>query len=137
MKRNSTIQELDESSDDDENENEDEVSSGSKEDFSFWNKPSTPKKEEPKRLSHEEWEEQQVLFLQKHLQRVRTPSVESVESVKKKSDDEISLEINLTNLYDENENEHLKKSSSQDDLEVIDDFLKEKEVSEELVEKLN
>jgi hypothetical protein len=144
LKRNSTIQELDESSDEDDEESEEsndeneEIKETEKEEsgdeFSVWKEQGTPKKQKPKKLTDEEWEEQQVLFLQRHLQR-RTPSVESVESVKKKDDDEDSLQMDLSNLYQDGGK--LPMKSSQDDIDVIDDFMKETEVDEESTEKFD
>lgn len=71
--------------------------------------------------------EKQELFLQQQLQR-RTPSVESIESMKKNSDTE-SLDLNLENLYDSPSKKSQKKT--QKDLDVMDEFIKEVDVDSE------
>lgn len=117
LKRNSTIQELSETSGES-GESEDEESEPHVDEFSV-PKDNAPLTEETD-LKNASWMEKQELFLQQQLQR-RTPSVESIESVKKSSDTE-SLELNLENLYDS------PSKKSQKDLDVMDGFIKEVEM---------
>lgn len=129
LKRDSTIDELEESSEEEDEEEEEEES---KDEFSIWRKSASPKKVELKQQTDEEWEKQQVLFLQSQLQRARTPSVESVKSIKKEEDE---MDLNLTQLHTEtadpeSPSKTIIKTSSQDDFEVIDGFMKEMQVEE-------
>jgi hypothetical protein len=132
MKRNSTIQELDESSSeesDSEDENE-EVKEAEKEEEEeeggdvFTSAPASKSSEQPQ-PGDISWQEQQELFLQQQLQRIRTPSVASVESNKLKDDegDDKSVDLALDNLYESPS----KKSLNKEDLEVMDEFMKEVE----------
>lgn len=81
--------------------------------------PEPPEEPKPEKT----WEELQVEYLQAQLQRYRSLSEESV-----KDEPEKALEIDLSNLYQENppseKSTMLEKNLSQDTLDVIDDLIK-------------